>query len=1058
MGRMSLALFAAAIVLSATSSNALSAMEFPVKKTRSLTSDSEVRQIRENIAKYPKAKAIADAVIKRADEWVARSDRYIWEMIPSYDIPRGFNSSFDGCPVHGAAAFKYGNYFWKMDPFNKPWKLVCPIGGEEYPSNDFMAYYKTKDKSLLTGPYADDGWGWRKDGDKYKHWFVAYYCHWLWSNYIFPALSDLGTAYQITGDPKYARKSIVILDRIADFYPSMDHNKQSRYAQEFAPDYKGKILNLIWETGTATTFAYAYDNIFDALSSDGQFQPVDGKDSPLYGKTNQDIRGHIERDLLNDAVKSIYDGKIRGNYGMHQRALLCLATVLQDDEITKRAVDYVLNNSTGDRTIEGFNYALDNMVLREGISFESAPGYCLIWSGCMSSVAELLNKLGTNVYDNPKLKRMFTAYLDLQVMGKFTPAIGDSGSVAPGVSDLPADMARMGLNEFGDSVFAKWLLDHKVYGENTLARYSDLDRPVLDQASLEKMAKGAPDLVDGCKNLGGYGLGIMEAGKDDRRIGLACYYGPSDAGHAHFDKLFFELYGFGKKLIPDLGYPQFAAENRDRPAWETNTISHATVTVNASRQTTKKTGYLNQFAVTPDVKILDVSSPDTYPGLEEYRRVQMLIGGDTESPYMVDFFLVKGGRSHDYSLHGFDGAFTTEGIDLKPQAKGTLAGEDVPYSYLYDDPELENPDKTRSFSTYVGSGYSYLYNVSRGVPSDGWSAVWQDKDCGIRAVFPSQPVREVAIADGNPPKRPGNPDKLKYVLLRTGAADGADGLRSRFACVLQPFKPGDPAIRVKRLPAESGDLLEVTGAQGTDYVYLAEDPSKTVRVGGLTIGGTCAVLRMDAKGALRSAFIGGGGDIKQSMLSIESAPSITGAVSKVNYKSNEVELSAGPKSEIRNPHLGTVLFGRANYTVHSAHAKGGKLVIGLGEDSPRIGKLAVDVIGPDGDYVTTKSILQFASAGCYKDRWLVNEDHTAWHRIADVSGGKITLAGFEDLRTEFTDKNGDGHATAYLYDIAPGQEFTIPASCWVGKDSSGKWQVESNTPAKISLPDGTALR
>lgn len=1059
---------AAVVMFAIISTNAYSETRFPVKKTRSLTTDAEIRQMRENIAKYPKAKESADKIIKAADEWMGRSDRYVWEMIPPSDIPRAFNSSFEGCPVHGMEAFKYGNYFWKVDPFNKPWKLVCPIGGEEYPSNDFMAYYKTKDKSLLTGPYADDGWGWRKDGDKYKHWFVAYYCHWLWLNYIIPGVENLSMAYEITGDPKYARKALVMLDRIADFYPSMDHNKQSRYAQEFAPNYQGKIVNAIWETGIVTRQAQSYDRLFSAISGDGQFTPDDGKDSPLNGRSNADIRRNIEQNLLADAVNAVYDGKVRGNYGMHQQTLATLALVLQDDEISKRACDFILNHSGESYDTEGFNFAMNNMVLREGMASEASPGYCLGWSACLSSVGTLLDKMGVSIFSDPKFKRMYTIYMQLQAMGQFTPNIGDYTGVTGGSSNLPAGMARQALEHFKDPVFAAYMLKQGMYGENAL---SDPKQPVVTKAQLEKMGVHAPDLSVGSKNLGGYGLGILEAGSGDRKMAAASYYGPTEGGHAHADKLFIELYAFGKRLLPDLGYPQFAAEYKGRQAWESHNLSHCTVTVDGTRQSVYSRGSLNQYAVSPDVKLLDMSAPDAYPGrVGDYRRVMLLIGGESESPYAVDFFIVKGGHSHDYSLHGFDGQFSTEGIDLKAQSKGTLAGEDVPYSYLFDDPELENPNKTRSFGSYQGSGYSFLYNISRGMPCGTWSAVWQDKDSGVRAIFPMQGITEAVTASGNPPKRPGNPESLRYVLLRNS---GGEGLESRFACVLQPFKVGDQPLKVKRLRIESGDLLEITGPQGTDYVYLAEDPAKTVQVGGLSITGGCAVLRMTPSHEVKSAFISGGGSIKQGLLSIETAPSLTGSVSAVDYKTNEVTLPY-PQSAIRNPKSQvspsprrpvppslqdrTILFGESNYTIHSAAHKDAKLVIGLGDDSPKIGKILVNETDPGGKFVKTQSLLPFAVSHCYDNRWLVNESFTAWHRVVEVSGGKVMLAEPADLKSEFTDQDGDGRATAYLYDIAPGQEFTIPATCWIGKDASGKWRMDSATGAKASLPDGTALR
>jgi len=1027
------------------------------KRVRSLTSDAEVRQIRASISQYPRAKEIADKIVREADEWVARPDHLPWEMIPPSDIPRAFNSSFDGCPVHGTGYFKHGNYSWKMDPFGKPWKLVCPVGGEEYPSNDFMAYYKTRDRSLLTGDFPDDGWGWLKPGDEKKHWFAAYYCHWLWLNYIVPSVDKLALAYQVTGDEKYARKAIVMLDRIAELYPSMDHNKQSRYAAEFSPSYRGKIVNLIWETGLVSTLTSAYDNVFDVLAADGAFTPPDGDDSPLAGKTNAEIRRNIEQNLLQVAVQGVFDGTIRGNYGMHQRTLLKLAVVLQDDDLTKRVCDYILNNSSGDLSVEGFNYALDNLVLREGIAFESAPGYCLSWSANLATVGDLLDKLGVDIFADPKFKWMFTAYLQLRVLDKFTPAIGDSGSVASGAIGLPSGLARMCLRKFDDSVFARYLLHRGIFAEKSFESYADLKFPILEEGELAESAEGAPDPSAGSRNLGGYGLAIMEAGAGDDQVGASVYYGPAEAGHAHYDRLSLELYGYGRKLIPDLGYPQFAAEAKDPAAWERNTLSHCTVTVNASRQATKRKGILNDFSITPDVKLLDVSAPDAYPDLEEYRRVLLLLGGESESPYLVDFFIVKGGQFHDYSLHGFDGEFRTEGIELSPvQEKGTLAGEDVPYSFLYDDPDLEKPGKTRSYHSYLGSGYSYLYSVQRAVPAGTWAATWADKECGIRAIFPRQDLTEAVIASGNPPKRPGSPESLKYVLVRNS---GAGGLASRFSCVLQPFRTGDAPLKVRRIPSDGGDLLEIKGPHGTDYVYLAGDSRNTVEVGGLSISGACAVLRMDSAGRLKSAFVSGGGHVRQGLLSVEAGPALQGCVTEVNLRRNEVTLEA-ENSTLSDGELAgrTILFGRTNYVIHRAEQRGGRVVIGLGEDSPRTGKLVVDSIDPEGRFVSTRTLLYFAAAGCYKDAWLANEDLTSWRRVADVERGRVVLQEPADLRSDFADTDGDGRITAYLYDVAPGQEYVIPAVCWVGRDESAGWRLESNSPARATLPDGTKLQ
>ncbi|MDI6828535.1 MAG: heparinase II/III family protein, partial [Armatimonadota bacterium] len=658
-------------------------------------------------------------------------------------------------------------------------------------------------------------------------------------------------------------------------------------------------------------------------------------------------------------------------------------------------------------------------------------------------------------YSNPKSKRMFAAYDELKVLDMFTPAIGDSGSVYSGTIDAPKQIMRKGLQLFGDPEFAQNILEKQAFGEKSFENYFDLRYPPFQEKELRKIADKTTERYSGSRNLGGYGLAILEAGKKKNGVGAAIYYGPARAGHAHFDKPFMEVYGYGKKLIPDFGYPQFAAESKDPPAWERNTLSHYTVTVDASRQATQKKGILNQFAVTSEVRLCDVSAKDAYPHLDEYRRVTLLVGSESESPYFVDFFIVKGGKSHDYSIHGFTSEITTEGIKLSPaQVRGTLAGEDVPYGFLYDDPELEKPDKVRSYYSYTGSGYSYLYNVQRGTPLGAWSATWADKEIGIRAIFPSQSFCEVVVADGNPPKRPGSPDSLKYVLLR----NWGDGyLKSRFICVLQPFKVeqnSPKALDVRRVKIETGDLLKISGQHGTDYIYLAENPEKEIKVGALTLKGSCVVIRMDAANKLKSVFISGGGVVRHGLLFVEAAASEKGQVKAMDFAKNEIVIESKMKAEELEGK--TILFGRSNYRIEYARRKGSKLIVGFGEYSPRTGKIVVDSIDKDGGFLTTRNLLYFAASGCYKDAWLVAEDFSAWHRVADVEGGKIIIKDKADINSKFMDKDGDGRITAYFYDVVPGQEYEIPAVCVVERNPND-WSISSTSPARAELPDGTRV-
>ena len=58
-----------------------------------------------------------------------------------------------------------------------------------------------------------------------------------------------GLHYLLTGDARYAHKAAVLLTRIAEVYPNMDHESQSRYGQLMAEKdgtrYTGKVIKVL---------------------------------------------------------------------------------------------------------------------------------------------------------------------------------------------------------------------------------------------------------------------------------------------------------------------------------------------------------------------------------------------------------------------------------------------------------------------------------------------------------------------------------------------------------------------------------------------------------------------------------------------------------------------------------------------------------------------------------------------------------------------------------------------------------------------------------------------
>ena len=238
------------------------------KTVRNYYTDQRLVVLRDNLTRYDWARKERDRILKEADKWAAYPDERLRELVPPPSVPRAGIVNTLQCPVHGQEVLKVASmYGWKMD-FDHPYKVVCPVGGESYPSNDFDAYLKSgmKDKALLTGEYVDDGWGYRKDpADKRNYWFVGYYAHWMVRNYLHPALRDLSQAYLITGEERYAHKCALLLWQLSQYYPDYAYEKQSSYGTENDPGYLGRLLYHTWETWTVEIAALAYDGVFPHL-------------------------------------------------------------------------------------------------------------------------------------------------------------------------------------------------------------------------------------------------------------------------------------------------------------------------------------------------------------------------------------------------------------------------------------------------------------------------------------------------------------------------------------------------------------------------------------------------------------------------------------------------------------------------------------------------------------------------------------------------------------------------------------------------------------------------
>jgi len=705
----------------------LAASTLCAKQARTFYTDADLKTALAKVQKYSWAQSNVKSAEAGAQRWVDMSDEDLWNFVPPPEQLRALNVSFGvGCPVHGGEVFrKGGHYPWTTDSAH-PFKVKCPVGGEEYPGNDFQPWNpKSISEEPATGPgYHDNGAGWT-DG-KHRYWFVGYYVFWhRWQKEVLPAIPALAQAYLLTGKPIYAHKCAVLLGHIAQDWEKYDYPTQAYHNGLWPARINGRILDYIWSTGTVSNLSKAYDAIYPALT-----------DPEIAGflKTKQieSPREFMEQKMLRVMAGDIMRGFIRGNMGMHQQALATLAIVFDNQDeakgpTSKQMADWIM---TGPGDSE---YLLWNGFYRDGLGGESSPGYSSGWISNFYQVAKLMPRLGVDIWSNPKLKKMADIGIDLTVAGIRSPAIGDAGSIMgagkvgwAGSIQGPAFMHGGRELPHGDPRFAKVL---QLIGAQSESLWESEFDPEKVAAVV---AREGTEIEYKTRDLGGYGVAILESGAGSHRRGVSMYYGHAGGGHGHRDRLTIEMQDsrFKAPVLSDMGYP--AHWNTKCTYWTTNTVSHYDVVVNQGWQQTMYGGALNTLASAPGLQLADAAADKVaYPSAANlYRRTLALIDLSPDSSYVLDVFRVHGGWEHDYSFHGpaFP-EFTVAGGQPGPvQEKGTLAGAEVAFG--------EKPEQSSTgAATYALRGGEGVLDDKRdyGARSlEGWSTYYSGPEALCR--------------------------------------------------------------------------------------------------------------------------------------------------------------------------------------------------------------------------------------------------------------------------------------------------------------------------------------
>lgn len=941
--------------------------QWPLKTSRVLLTEADVDRIRRDCRAKARGEDVLAYAVQQAERWLAFSPAQLRDLLPDSRVPRAFEVSVKGCPIHGTAIYEHGRYPWELDP-ERRFTVICPIGGERYPSNDFDAYYRSgmRDRSLLTGAYADDGRGWvAPDGEKY--WFVAYACHWNWKRNWLRGVTCLSQCYLMTGDRRYGERAVAMLDRIAEIYPGMDYARQSRYGELTQGRYPGKIQQTVWETFGVRDLAIAYDLVFDML--------LGGDAIRLPWRNATAIRANIEANLLEEGIDAIAREQILGNWGMHQSALAYLVLIRQHGP-AERLLDGIFRQTGGPVDNEGLDYAFYNLVYKDGMPYETSPFYCSSWVNSLVELARPLDLARIEMLNSPRVQRMFDAPLDMLCVGKFTPAIGDAGSIADTWIGPKLETYQQAYRKLGRPRYA-WAVDQ--LGGLRPGRRLSFEELTAGPLNSEKLLRDAQSWKEPQRSriMDGYGLVVLNNSANTTAVSM--YYGVRGS-HGHYDRLNIEIFGQGLRLSPDLGYPdQMNSHVPGIFSWTKNTISHNCVVVDDHRQDSAAIGRVLRFHDSPSVRMVDVETSGSYKAADIYRRTLVLVDVDERRSYLVDVFRVRGGQRHFLSLHGNEGEFSLAGTALPdPMTKGTLAGANISYGQMYDYAAMARPGFDGTYVAYDGSGYQHLFNWQRVSTDRPVAGQWRLKGPPpgrLTAHVIPQRRQDIVVADAFVSPNRQIPAKLKYMLV-----GGRSDLAGTVFVTVWDLSGEEPAVDRVRLHenkslgtgAEQVIVLSVGRGEAEDVIAVSANPGRTYRVSdALESDAAVVVIRVFQGRAVRT-FAAGGSRVSSSggKSSIAVPASISGKVIGLDYAKSTVRIERNRSepltTDLRKQQV-RLFNGRHSciYGIESARTIGRELTLTLSGGDFSTGRLRVKAVDVGKRQIATVSTvpLPFALVG-----------------------------------------------------------------------------------------------
>ena len=790
--------------------------------------------------------------------------------------------------------------------WNRPF-VMRDIKGQEYPNTAW--------------PDHGDGVPDPKTGERY--YFVAQAnakIIQLLEQRILPALADV---YALSGSRPHARAGAVLLDAVANVYPTNRRGPLDYPTARSNYSWGGRLDRPGYQTARGLM---NYVHAIDLLVPSGELE------RPSHFAKAETIREQVIRNLL-------WDG---GTYCLH---FARLGSALHNGQADYQRGAALVGLLLGVRPFcepllsgpTSIYVMLANNVDQNGFYYEVSPSYASHTRTLyidMAEEVEAMRRLGWQgiepVYAQPAMRQFLTEPFNRQEVGGHVPMLGDDGpdrDVVSPAGRLPerghpiigaqllaqVDAAWVEVVRLPPSDGAARLL-RNCFGRAEAVPPSDawsiyhIRQPIVERVRRQPLAPAAFEVES--VFYGGKGLALLRGGRGPQRHGVQLFFGP-EHNHGQFESLTWMFFARGAEWSFDPGY----FNTHLRFGWTEQSVAHQSMVIDQTSVDPRcGSGSLLAWHAGTDVQwaMAEHLQAQRAHDVQCYERLiaqaQQTPGG--ELAYWLDIGRLSGGRTRDDSFHTQMTRLESS-VSLPPATPRcrSLFGQEDLGRLLRADMRLKNYNSKPFGWAPPGDGYAFL-GSPREMPMPATLRLTLSQpgfatgmNCRLVADLLGADGRKLIVADG--PQMSDALPCVPYVLQRD-----AGPRPSVFAKLLRLVDSSetDPilafekvetsmhalAVGSSKLPVEAGAWCVSWKDGRRDLWIVGGDAGRwAVQFGGgklpkLKTDARVALVRLDRSGKIVSADAS-----EATFLNVAGGPSLRGAA-RVTGHIRQIDPDASP--------------------------------------------------------------------------------------------------------------------------------------------------------------------